>query len=391
MEGKRLLRSIKLQNILSYGPDAAELPLEPLNVLIGPNASGKSNLIEALSILAAAPRDLRVPIREGGGVSDWLWKGGQETPTATIDVMVDYLVNDLRYQISFGEAGGRFQLVDETIEGNRGENPPFTFYGYNHGNIVLHADETVFAYTNSGQSTQILPDQSILSQRRDPLIYPQLTYLADQFAGIQLYREWSLGRDAAPRSPQKTDMPEDFLLESASNLGMVLNDLQNRPKVKRALLSYLRKFYHRTTDIATKVHAGTVQILIHEEGLRDPVPATRLSDGTLRFLSLLTILCHPEPPPVVCIEEPELGLHPDIIPLVAELLVEASSRTQLFVTTHSDALVDALNDHPEAFVVCERREQGTELRRLQPDQLREWLENYRLGELWQMGEIGGNP
>ena len=77
MEGKRYIESIRLSNILSFGPDNAEpFPLEPLNVLIGPNASGKSNLIEALSLLAATPRDLQEPIREGGGVRDWLWKGG---------------------------------------------------------------------------------------------------------------------------------------------------------------------------------------------------------------------------------------------------------------------------------------------------------------------------
>ena len=75
MEGMRFIQSIRLENILSFGPDTAELPLEPLNVLIGPNASGKSNLIEALSLLHAAPSDLQEPVRRGGGISDWLWKG----------------------------------------------------------------------------------------------------------------------------------------------------------------------------------------------------------------------------------------------------------------------------------------------------------------------------
>ena len=86
MEGKSFLRSIRLQNILSFGPDTPELTLEPLNVLIGPNASGKSNLIEALSLLAAAPHDLQQPIREGGGVHEWLWKGAERLGSATMDV-----------------------------------------------------------------------------------------------------------------------------------------------------------------------------------------------------------------------------------------------------------------------------------------------------------------
>ena len=88
MEGMREIRTIRLENILSFGPGHEPFPLEPLNVLIGPNASGKSNLIEALSLLAAAPGDLQEPIREGGGIRDWLWKGARSAPTATVEVTV---------------------------------------------------------------------------------------------------------------------------------------------------------------------------------------------------------------------------------------------------------------------------------------------------------------
>jgi predicted ATPase len=103
----------------------------------------------------------------------------------------------------------------------------------------------------------------------------------------------------------------------------------------------------------------------------------------------LTILCHPSPPPLICIEEPELGLHPDVLPTLADLMKEASQRTQLIVTTHSDILVDAMTDCPEAVWVCEKDESGTQMRHLTREQLEPWLEKYRLGELWTRGEIGG--
>lgn len=128
--------------------------------------------------------------------------------------------------------------------------------------------------------------------------------------------------------------------------------------------------------------------LVERAGRRHP--AVRLSDGTLRFLCLLAILCDPAPPPLIVIEEPELGLHADAIALVARLLRAAAERTQLIVTTHSDALVDAFTDTPEVVVVVERDERGTKLRRLSRDVLSEWLEKYRLGPLWSMGVIGGN-
>jgi predicted ATPase len=104
---------------------------------------------------------------------------------------------------------------------------------------------------------------------------------------------------------------------------------------------------------------------------------------------LLAVLCDPSPPPLVCIEEPELGLHPDIIPKVADLLIDASERTQLIVTTHSDILVDAMTEQPDAVLICEKHNGQTKIRRLNSEKLQEWLNEYRLGELWISGELGG--
>ena len=302
----------------------------------------------------------------------------------------------LRYRLSFTEAASRFDLRDEAIENERvtGEHDkPYFYYAYQSGhpalNVRADTDENDGRAERRLQREEVSPEQSILSQRRGADSYPELTYVAGRFEHMRFYREWNLGRYTPPRLPQKVDLPEDSLLEDAANLGLVLNDLHNRPDIKRQVLERLQAFYASVTDVTTKLQGGTVQIFFHERGLKHPVPATRLSDGTLRYLCLLAILCHPEPPPVVCIEEPELGLHPDVIPEVAKLLVEASTRTQLFVTTHSDILVDALSDTPEAVIVCEKVDGATKLRRLDAEKLKPWLEKYRLGELWISGEIGG--
>ena len=144
--------------------------------------------------------------------------------------------------------------------------------------------------------------------------------------------------------------------------------------------------------MSTRISGGSVQFYLHESGFGTPIPATRLSDGTIRFVALLATLLSPSPPPLVCIEEPELGLHPDAVALLADLLVEASEKTQLVVTTHSDALVSALTNQPDAIVTCERPGSGTVLRRLDPDRLATWLkDDYGLGDLWRMGELGANP
>ena len=93
---------------------------------------------------------------------------------------------------------------------------------------------------------------------------------------------------------------------------------------------------------------------------------------------------------MICLEEPELGLHPDIIPTLAELLREAATRTQLIVTTHSTLLVEAFSKEPESVCVCEKIEGSTVIRRLSRGELDVWLEKYSLGTLWASGQIGGN-
>ena len=234
------------------------------------------------------------------------------------------------------------------------------------------------------------PAKSVLAQRKDPDKYPEVTYLSDVLSEIQLFRSCNMGPDSLLLGPQRADQPASFLLEDARNLGMVLNDLLNRPPVKRRICDELRRFYAYFEDITQKVVANTIETSFHERPF-GTIPSSRLSDGTLRYLCLLTILCHPSPPPLVCIEDPEIALHPDALPRLAELMVEASQKTELIVTTHSDVLVSALSDIPEAVIICERDDEGSHLRRLEREPLNEWLQKYSLGELWRMGETGGNP
>ncbi|MEH1959312.1 MAG: AAA family ATPase [Nostoc sp.] len=388
MEGKRFIRTLRLENFLSYGSEGEEIELQPLNVLIGPNASGKSNLIEAIGILKATPTDLPAPFRQGGGIGEFLWKGGQENPVAKIEAIVNYpeRFQPLHYQLSFTSTRGRLDLIDEVIENqyqNSVDNILISYYRYNSGYPDLRRGDL---YVNP---LNLKLDQSIFSQRTDPDLYPQLSYLSTTFSNIALYRDWQMGRYSEPRNAQKTDLPQHPLLEDGSNLGLFLNDLQSKIG-RRNPIEKLRKFYESAEELDVRIYGGTVQIIIREEGLIQPIPANRLSDGTLRYLFLMALLLDPTPPPLICLEEPEIGLHPDILSTIAEMLIEASQRTQLIVTTHSDALVSALSEYPESVIVCERDKKGSHLHRQEPERLKKWLEKYTLGDLWRMGQIGGN-
>ena len=214
-----------------------------------------------------------------------------------------------------------------------------------------------------------------------------MVHLRRAYLSISLYREWQFGRGNVLRGAQLTDVRKSPLDADLSNLGMFLNRLRQDPTTKANLIDKLSDVYEGLTDFELNFQGGSVEILFTEGDLA--VPASRLSDGSLRYLCLLAILLDPEPPLLVVIEEPELGLHPDLMPKIADLLVDASSRCQLVVTTHSDVLVDALSERPDSVVVCEKYEGQTVMRRLDGSELARWLEKYRLGQLWNSGELGG--
>ena len=391
----RIIQRLRMPGLLSFPPDMDFFDLQSLNVLIGPNASGKSNFIDTLELLRALPMDLAAAVRKGGGAEEWLWKGSFQSSPAAVEVEVDsgdVLNKQLRYRLSFAAAGPRVDVVDELIDepkDGRGVEGPYYYFhqGRPEINIRVQTADGPRLEKRAAQLDDRSLDQSVLAQRKDPDFYPELFWLGAIFGDIRTFREWTFGPHGA-RQPQRTDFPTDQLLSDASNLALVLNQVEH--KVGPIFDDYLKRFIPRFKRMTTSIEGGTVQLYLHESGLRAPTPATRLSDGTIRLLALLATLLQPFPATLVCIEEPELGLHPDAVTLLAELLIEASDRMQLVVTTHSDALVSALSSQPEAIVACERSGAGTELRRLDPEKLASWLEDYRLGDLWRTGELGAN-
>jgi predicted ATPase len=404
MEGKRFIHTLRLKNLLSYGSEGENVELQPLNVLIGSNASGKSNFIEAIRLLRATswtqPQDVASYLAAGGGVREWLYKGAEGIPVAEIEAILNYTGNaPLNYRLYFTMRSQALEIVNETLESQGSTLSNEFFYRNQRGLPTLNVKVDNPDDTNS-ERIQLLLDaerfnfnQSMLSQIKEPYHYPELYYVSSLFLAIHFYKLWNIQPYTPPRFPLKPDLPNSFLDENGYNLALALNHLQYLLGTKQFQEKFIAKFqkiYDAVEGITILAQGGTLQIFI-EENLGNsplPTPAMRLSDGTLRYLCLLTVLLHPSPPPLVCIEEPETGLHPDMLPVVAELLVEASQRTQLIVTTHSDTLVSALP--PEAVLVCERDDKGTHLSRQDPERLKKWLENYSLGELWRMGEIGGN-
>lgn len=391
-----LIDRIHIRNLLSFGDESRPIDLRGLNVIIGPNGSGKSNLIECIGLLQATPRSLYTFMTEAGGFGDWLWQG-KENPCASMEVCVRDAPPSkvtLNHRIALRSQTGlqrwrTHEICSESVECWRpetGHSEPEKVYEYADQQPVLYerADGRELV-ARPLKSDAIVRDESVLSQVRDPERYPSLTYLSQQYSGIRIYRDWVFGRHAPARQEQKADLPGDELSANGDNLAMVINSIE--PGHKGKILEALNALYPGIDDFHVRIGAGRVQLFLKEGKFL--VPATRLSDGTLRFLCLIAILLHPAPPPLICIEEPELGLHPDALPAVARLLRIAAEWTQIIVTTHSDILIDCFTEEPESVLVCDKENGQTQMRRFAKNELRSWLEKYSLGQLWLEGEIGG--
>jgi predicted ATPase len=402
-----LIRHIKAAGLLSFGPKGIDLPMRRLNVLIGANGSGKSNFLELLNLIRESVSPLQSfagPIGESGGADEWMWKGDWTRDDAPPPAFLSWVVSGpdgqfdpeqgggVRHTVQFYSYQNELRLADERIEmalPSRGREVPWWFYHMNRNGkpMVAYLHDGSESVTEIAHS-KLVPGMSILTQVRAPERYEVFRYLEEQYSGIQLYRDWSFGPHAPFRKAGRPDDRTDAIGRAGLNLAAVAASMNSR--LKKQVIQKMQVLYPDIRDVRVRPAAGgTLQLYLEESGEME-IPAGRLSDGTLRYLSLLLILLNPEPGPLIVIEEPELGLHPDVIPEVAKLLIEASGRTQLVVTTHSRMLIDALGDDPECVVVCEKHDGESTFERLDGERMKAWLENYSLGDLWSKGEIGGN-
>lgn len=371
------LQKIKLENLLSFKD--AELELRPLNVLIGPNASGKSNLIRAIGLLRSLPKDLATEIANGGGPRAWINQRTRGKPSIQIAGALVPRVISFEYEFSFAEDGKSYRVAVDRLDAvvKSGASQKHVIGGF------IPALNGILARTRQTSISDLMKQIGSPGGAPPPVLRAAME-------NVRLYREFHTGPDSNTRRGIAASALGDYLSEDGGNLALVLSKFELNG-IKPKVVQILKQLYEPFEEVVLSPLGGIAQLYVREAGMTEPMSALSLSDGTLRLLCLLAIWLEPEPPPLVCIEEPEIGLHPDAIRIVGDLLRDAAERTQLIVTTHSPALVDALSDQPESVVVCERDFDGfTQFRRLKSAGLDDWLERYSLGELWQKGELGGN-
>ena len=339
-----LIERLQVRGLLSFGPNGIDLEMEPLNVLIGPNCSGKSNLLATLALLQATANDTVAYLDETGGHGDWLWKGPASDqaepnwkPSISATVRLPNETATLRHDLSVMPRNGDWQI-----------------------------DEHIFSLNQDGKERAPSPDE--------------ISRLRQAYADIRLYRDWTLGAGVPTLRGQNT--------EEVDNLAQVIAGMP--PSHREQLADYLRRFDDRVLDLSTPERDGQVSLVV-EERTNGPMSASALSDGTLRYLSLFTILLAPNPPPLIAIEEPERGLHPDLAYEMAKLIWATSERTQLVMTTHSTMIVDEMTEHPSSVVAFDHYAGETRCRRVRSNIMSGRSDDaHSLADVWASGGIGGN-
>jgi predicted ATPase len=352
-----LLTKITLEGYKSFRK--LELELRPLNVLVGANGVGKSNLISFFRLpRAVINMNLSRLVAEAGGADAFLRYGKKITKKILI-------------QIEFGRVHYKVELTpDETdslLAASEGDRQP------------LPIDEIINDIENSNTP----------SERED--IFDHIQVLIND---IRIYHFHDTTNTAAIRG--LGGLNDNIELRSdGENLAAILFKIRTQNlkayqtirDVIRSVAPYFDDFILRPNPL----NMDTIRLEWREHDSDYPFIARDLSDGTLRFMALTTLLLQPEPPAIIVIDEPELGLHPFAIEKLAGLLQTASSRAQLIVATQSPQLIAALE--PEDIIVADRKDGETTMQRLNAENLKDWLEEYTLGELWQKNILGGvvNP
>jgi predicted ATPase len=337
--------------------------LQALNVLIGANGAGKSNFISLFRMLTElVEQRLQLFVQEQDGPDGLLF--GTRKRTEQLDV-----------ELYFGRNGYRFSLrpVASRLVFSREE----TWFS---GDVNQDAAHSL----GSGHGEAVLP--VAMEDSFGPYVLP----------AIQSWRVYHLhdtGREAPLRHAQP--VRDNLRLKpDAANLAPFLRFLRERfPDHHQSIVSTVRLVAPFFADFVHREDPGErVELEWLEQGDPEtPRSPRQLSDGSLRFIGLATILLQPLhlQPTTILIDEPELGLHPFALTVLAGLLRQASEQRQIIVSTQSVELVDELA--PEDVIVVGRKQGASSFERLDASRLAEWLQDYTLGELWKMNVLGGRP
>ena len=367
--------------------ESVSLTVNPLIVLIGANGAGKTSFLDALSLLSAsASGELNGALSRLGGISSLLTRGKSEALSFEIEMNVPGY-EPLEYFLQISPYGTGYSISKEVLsQRHTGYEEPFKYVDSSIGNIRYF----------DGEKKQLLPPEwehnpleTSLSQV--PKMYRQPEELRRILAATTHYHVLDVSRRAQVKLPQPL-RPSSLPGVDGEDLISYLYTLRESDRDRfDAVCDSLRGAFPDFRELNfPPAAAGMLSMTWKDVKFDKPIYIHELSEGTLRFLWLVSLLHSPALSTITMIDEPEVSLHPELLSLLVDLMREASKRTQLVVATHSDRLVRFLE--PSEVVVMDIDEEGaaTAIPAESMD-LDKWLSEYALDEVWRMGCLGGRP
>jgi len=371
-----------------------------LNVVIGPNGTGKSNLLRMLELISCSARGgLGKHVQIAGGMEPIVWDGTSEgiefkIKTEPVEPRRDIIRDSLTYTVKMNRLGksssyriaweelAKYHLVES---GER--STPFKFLSRTeYKALVFDENEKSFAAPDEA----VLEEETLLSLAGGPFVQNRFIPLfRSQLVDWSIYHDLHVDSEAKIRQAQVTRF-EQRVEPGGQNLVSVLHTLyEGNRDFKNEIDAAMEAAFGKDFDELVFPPAADqrTQLGIRWKTLRRAQPASDLSDGTLRFLFLLTVLASPSPSPLIAIDEPETGLHPSMLPIVAEYAVDAATRAQIILTTHSPEFLDAFGESKPVTTVATWSDGQTLLQKLEGESLKYWLKEYSLGALLRSGEL----
>jgi len=386
---------------------SVSVEMRPLTVMIGANGVGKTAFLEMFSLLAASANgQLQSKISELGGLSEMVTRDKADNLAISLSMpdsrkreLYGWDVTDsLKYHLQLG-IKGQFYEISREILTHQFNNSSTQYIDAQGGNVKYYEQQ------NQSHRSRKRTKEKLVSPNWEHNLFETLLYqlpknyftsepeiLRKQIASCSFYKAWEL--NVAPKSPVRLPQPmRPAILPGANGEDLVsclfyLRETDSdRFEIIEDTLSVAFPDFERLNF--PPVAAGTLAMTWKDKNFSQPLYMHQLSEGTLRFLWLVTLLQSRDLTAVTLIDEPEVSLHPELLRLLAHVMREASQRTQLIVATHSDRLIRFLE--PKEVLVCDSEDGLTTMNWGDSMDLAHWLEDYSLDQLWAMNIIGGRP
>ena len=396
-----MIKSIRLKNFFSFSSTTIEL--NQINALVGINGSGKSNFLKAISVLKAVVVEgglSELIINQWGGFDAVCFSGKTNHPDPRIELEFEFDKDDLQafgykfyqpvfYQIRLYKVPSTQNFSIEEYFYKKIDNGKMGFIYLK----MINGKGFVRESINGEQETveYQLDDSmnSILSQLVDKDRYYQIFALREAIKSIAVYTYIDTSNKSAIRKPGVFTSAVRLASDGA-NLPQLLNRIKINNKadynaIKQAFMSVNPNY----TDFDYNIMGTNIELMLEEALLNRSVHVTHISDGTLRYLCLLSIIHNAQRGVVVCIDEPEVGLHPDMIYELMAGIKSHQSETQFIVSTHNENVLNQFN--VEDVLICEKNEENaTTLSVFRDEEFKQWAAAYATGRLWRNGDLGGN-